>query len=156
PYNETFLDYLRAERARGRSIVLATAAPHEVADRIAAYLGLFDQVIASDGVTNLRGAIKAEALCRLFGESRFVYCGNSTIDHAIWQKAGGAVVVNPRQGVLRSANERYENVEVIGDKTKRFRAAIKASRPYQWVKNLLVFIPLLVSGSLTDTVGWVA
>ncbi len=156
PYNEALLDYLRTERARGRPIVLATAAPQEVAGRIAAHLGLFDQVIASDGVTNLRGRVKAEVLCRSFGAKRFIYAGNDSTDHAVWRESAGAVIVNARRGVRRTAQARYPVVAIIDSGTSRIRAAVKALRPYQWVKNLLTFVPLLASGALADRTAWTA
>src|SRR5690349_4708365 len=56
PYNETLLRYLRSERAKGRKIVLVTAADQEIARKIADHIGLFDDVVASDGVRNLRGS----------------------------------------------------------------------------------------------------
>ncbi len=34
------------------------------------------------------------------------------------------------------------------------RAAIRALRPHQWVKNVLVFVPLAVSGQFSDASGW--
>jgi len=156
PYNDTLLDYLRMERARGRRIALTTAAPQQVAQRIAAHLGLFDQVIASDGVTNLRGRAKAEVLRRSFGQKRFIYVGNDSTDHAVWREAAAAVIVNPHRGVLRAAKARYPNVTIIDSGASRIQAAVKALRPYQWVKNLLTFVPLLASGGLADRDAWTA
>jgi len=156
PYNDTLLDYLRRERARGRPIVLTTAAPRQVAERIAVHLGLFDQVIASDGVTKLRGRAKAEVLCRSFGQKSFIYVGNDSTDHAVWREAAAAVIVNAPRGVLRAAKARYPVVAIIDSDTSPIRGAVKALRPYQWVKNLLTFVPLLASGALTDRAAWTA
>jgi hydroxymethylpyrimidine pyrophosphatase-like HAD family hydrolase len=61
PYNQTLLDYLRDQKKAGRRIVLATAADQRVAHAIAAHLGIFDEVIASDGTINLKGDAKARA-----------------------------------------------------------------------------------------------
>lgn len=38
--------------------------------------------------------------------------------------------------------------------SRTLRAAIKALRPHQWVKNVLVFVPLVVSGQLQDAAAW--
>src|SRR5438874_758645 len=59
PYRADVLDFLTAERAKGRTIVLATAADASLARRVADHLGLFDEVLASDGATNLKGEAKA-------------------------------------------------------------------------------------------------
>jgi phosphoserine phosphatase len=51
PYNENFLAWLREQAAVGRKLVLCTASDERVARSIAAYLGIFDEVLASDGNT---------------------------------------------------------------------------------------------------------
>src|ERR1700728_1661373 len=53
PYNRPLLEYLRQQYGEGRAIYLATAADRELAERIAAHLGIFAGVLASDGATNL-------------------------------------------------------------------------------------------------------
>jgi 4-hydroxybenzoate polyprenyltransferase/phosphoserine phosphatase len=157
PYNEKLLDYLRETRARGRRIVLVTAADRRVADLIAKHLGLFDEVIASNGTDNLRGAAKAETLCRRFGSKGFIYAGNDSTDHAVWQHAAAAMLVNCASNVRRTAEQRYPVAAVIEDRPiGTMRAAVKAMRPYQWVKNVLIFVPLLASGDFTDWSGWLS
>ena len=44
PYNEPFLTFLKAERARPRRLILATGANGKIAHAIASHLGLFDHV----------------------------------------------------------------------------------------------------------------
>ena len=107
PYNADLLQYIRAQHEAGRHLVLCTAADRSIAERVAEYLDLFDEVIASDGQTNLRGGLKAEALRRRFGEGGFVYAGNDASDFPIWDSASEAVVVNARRSVLRAARSRY-------------------------------------------------
>ena len=58
PYNDALVSLLRTEKARGRRIVLTTAADHRIAAAIAEHLGVFDDIIASDGIRNLRGALE--------------------------------------------------------------------------------------------------
>src|SRR5579872_5364081 len=94
PYNKELLSFLKAERSAGRKIVLATAADSSLARRVADHIGLFDDVIASNGVDNLRGRAKADALCRRFGEKGFIYAGNDSRDYAVWKHAAGALIVN--------------------------------------------------------------
>src|SRR5690242_4703924 len=55
PYNEELLAYLREEQKKGRTLILATAADRAMALAVAAHLDLFDAVLASDGVVNLKG-----------------------------------------------------------------------------------------------------
>src|SRR5271155_2680410 len=62
PYMESFLPFLREAKATGRKLVLASAADREMVEPVAKHLGLFDEVLASDGQTNLRGDAKLKAL----------------------------------------------------------------------------------------------
>ncbi len=60
PYRAEVLELIRKERKVGRTIALVTAAERELAESIARYLDLFDEVHASDGVVSLIGAHRGE------------------------------------------------------------------------------------------------
>jgi 4-hydroxybenzoate polyprenyltransferase len=152
PYNETLLDYIRAERAKGRRIVLATAANETVAERVAAHLGVFDEVIASTATHNLKGAAKAEALVARFGASGFVYAGDSRVDLAVWRDAAAAVLVNVPRGVAARAQGPVEHA--IEDRPPRATTLLRAMRPHQWVKNLLVFVPIFTADAMGSWPSW--
>ena len=92
------LDYIRMQRAKGRRVVLTTAANEIVANRIAAHLDLFDEVIASTATHNLKGQAKADALVRRFGAGGFVYAGDTWADLPVWRQAAAAVLVNYTAG----------------------------------------------------------
>lgn len=157
PFNDKLIAYLREMRAQNRRITLVTAADQAVAEPIAKHLGFFDEVIASNGKDNLRGARKAEVLCERFGDRGFIYAGNDHTDHAVWEKAAAAIVVNAPASVQRTAESRYTIATIIEDRPMNSaRAMIKALRPYQWVKNLLVFVPLVASGDITNLSGWIS
>ena len=156
PYDPAVVDYLRQQRAQGRRLVLATAADRRVAEAVSGHLGLFDEVIASDGRENLRGHAKAARLCALFGERRFCYVGSDDSDLAVWHKAAGAVFANARRAIVHAARRRTTVEARIGTVRSRITTFIRALRPHQWSKNLLVFAPLLAAGALTDGRGWLA
>ena len=99
-YHESFLDWLTGEHARGRTLILATASDRIVAERVAAHVGMFSDVMASDNDYNLRDTKKAEALVARFGESGFGYAGNSHHDISVWNRCSQVIVVNPDSGVL--------------------------------------------------------
>jgi apolipoprotein N-acyltransferase len=103
PYHEPLLAWLRAEKNSGREIILATASDLKMAQPIAAYTGLFDEVLASDGKINLRSESKLRALTEKFGARGFDYAGNSSADFAVWRGARQAVVVNASHRVRREA-----------------------------------------------------
>ncbi len=99
-YHKEFLDWLTGERAKGRTLILATASDRIIAERVAGHVGLFSDVMASDSLFNLRGSKKAEALVSRFGEGGFSYAGNSKHDLPVWEHSGEVIVVNPERGLL--------------------------------------------------------
>ena len=103
PCNEKFLAWLHEEKKSGRKIILATASDLKMAQPVADHVGLFDEVLASDGKTNLRSENKLRALTQKFGARGFDYAGNSAADFAVWRGAREAVVVNASPAVLREA-----------------------------------------------------
>ena len=145
PYNRELVDWLRAERASGRSLWLCTAASDRPAAAIAAHVGLFDGVLASDAVTNLAGAAKAEQLVTRFGEGGFDYCGNEQRDLAVWRRARGAIVVSGGRSLERAASTQTRVLQTFPAKASPARAVIKALRPHQWAKNVLILVPLLAA-----------
>ena len=105
-YHEEFLGWLKGQHAEGRTLILCTASEKTVAKKIADHLGIFSDVMASEGVVNLAGGNKCSALVERFGEMGFAYCGNSRDDLKVWSSAGEVIVVNPSRGVLSGLGER--------------------------------------------------
>jgi apolipoprotein N-acyltransferase len=105
PYHELFLAFLREQKAAGRKLVLVTASDRDMALPVANHVGLFDEVLGSDGETNLRGANKLKVLIAKFGEHGFDYAGNSSADLAVWRGAREAIVVNASAAILNRAAE---------------------------------------------------
>ncbi|NIJ80447.1 4-hydroxybenzoate polyprenyltransferase/phosphoserine phosphatase [Xanthomonas arboricola] len=147
PYNQQVLELLRATTQRPR--VLCTASDALLVKPIADHLGLFEQVIASDGKRNLSGRNKADVLVDAFGQGNFDYAGNGSVDLHVWEKAGGAWVVNNGATLARAAAQRT-TVHAHWPAPPRARAWLKALRLHQWLKNLLVFVPLLTAHRFLD------
>ena len=141
PFNDEFLTFLRAEHARGRRIFLASAADASYVRALADALGLFEGVFASDGARNLKGAAKARVLCAAFGRGGFDYAGNATADLDVWQEAGGVVAVNVSPGLLRTVLRRFPGASIIAPRKLAARDYLRALRPHQWLKNLLLLVP---------------
>ena len=147
PYNRELLQYLEQQHAAGRPIYLATAADVALAERIAAHLGLFAGVLASDGTRNLAGKNKLAAFREQFGESgAFSYIGNATPDLPLLQSCIQPMVANPTSG-LRSAlrSAKVTPVRTFHEQISPLRAWTKALRFHQWAKNVLLFLPLLLA-----------
>lgn len=154
PYNEKLLAWLKEERAGGRRIVLCTAADRSLADAIASHLGLFDEVLASDGRTNLAGENKAEALERRYGHRGFDYAGNSTADLAVWRRARKAIVVNGARGLARKAGTLCAVEREFPPRPRSLAIWRKVLRAHQWLKNILLFMPLVAAHRIADVEGW--
>ncbi|HEY8005377.1 MAG TPA: UbiA family prenyltransferase [Methylocella sp.] len=154
PYNDAVLDYLRAQRAAGRCLVLATAADALVARAIADQLGLFDAVLCSDGVHNLKGDAKALALIQRFGIRGFDYVGNARSDLPIWKAARRAIVVNAPDSVGNTLRGSMPVDAVFDDRVPLVHSIFKAMRPHQWSKNLLVFVPMIMAHAVTNLDAW--
>ena len=152
PYNEALLTYLRQERATGRRIVLATAANEAVAAVVAGHLGVFDEVIASSATHNLKGRAKAAALVARFGRGGFAYAGDHHADLAVWAEAGAAVLVDVAPAIAARVAVPVECR--IAAQPPLLPSLLRGMRPHQWVKNLLVFVPILTSNALLDGPSW--
>lgn len=124
PWRTEFIDDLRRQRAEGRSLILATGADERIAHAVAAHWKIFDLVLASDGSVNLCGEAKRRCLVERFGEKGFDYAAaGDRGDGAVWKSARRAIVVKqePRAWAAR-------------------RGALRLG---QWIKNLLVFVPVI-------------
>jgi 4-hydroxybenzoate polyprenyltransferase len=152
PYRTAVLDYLRAEHDKGRSIVLATASDERLAGQVADHLKLFEMVLASDDTTNLSGERKRARLVGQFGEKGFDYAGNESRDLAAWSSARKAIVVAANPRLIRAVARVAEFETSFEDRGASLSEYLSALRPQQWLKNVLVFVPLLAAHLFIDPV----
>ncbi|WP_159602861.1 UbiA family prenyltransferase [Hydrogenophaga sp. PBL-H3] len=154
PYHERFVQYLREEHARGRSLVLASAADARIVREVAAHLKLFDDTLGTnaraDGVNlsrgNKRDAIAAHA--QAHGHSTWAYAGNSADDIAVWQGSAQAVAVNAPARVISALKQVHPQARVFEREPLHLKTVLRAIRLKQWSKNALLFLPLLASHRL--------
>ena len=119
PLHERFVAWLREQRAAGRRVVLATAADRVLAEALAARVGVFDHVLASDGRRNLKGRRKLAAIRGDAGGAPFDYCGNGPEDVAIFAAARRAVLVGASPRVQRAAQSQAEVTAVFEPRPTR-------------------------------------
>ncbi|KEO53960.1 UbiA family prenyltransferase [Thioclava indica] len=135
-------------KEEGREVVLASASDETQVKTLAAAHDLSERVFASDGQTNLKGEAKAQALVSVYGEKGFDYAGNEATDMAIWTHADRAYVV----GEVAAVKPLPKVTELEGGWS--WRGLLKAIRPHQWVKNVLLLLPLIASHRFDlDTLG---
>lgn len=149
PYNRELLQYLEQQHANGRPIYLATAADRALANRVAAHVGLFTGVFASDGSHNLAGENKLAAFQESFPLG-FCYIGNANADlpllSACWAAGAEVLVANPTAGLLSGLRARkITPTRSFVERSSPLKAWLKAIRLHQWAKNVLLFLPLLLA-----------
>lgn len=148
PVNPDMRKLASESRLDGREIVLASASYIPLVAQLAREHGLSERVFASDGQVNLKGAAKAKALTDAFGECGFDYAGNEEVDRAIWEKSEVAVMVGDHGNIEKSLTAAGKTV-IKFDGGWRKRDLIKGLRPHQWVKNLLLFMPVVAAHEFT-------
>ncbi len=147
PLRDEVMALIAGARAEGRPVILATAADRSHAQAVADHLGLFDDVLSTEG-QNLASHAKARALVDRYGEKGFDYVGDSKADVAIWAVARKAYVVAATRDLARRLKRGGIAAEALGPAPKVLRPLAKALRPHQWLKNLLVLLPPLAGHQL--------
>jgi 4-hydroxybenzoate polyprenyltransferase len=143
PYNQDVLDYIKATKAGGTQTVLATASDKKFAEAIAEHLGIFDEVIASDGKTNLTGSNKLKVLQSKY--PAFDYIGNEVRDRKIWRGSQNSIIVAKSEPHAKRIGGDIKFTKILINKVSTTKNIIKALRTHQWVKNILLFVPLFLS-----------
>jgi 4-hydroxybenzoate polyprenyltransferase len=151
PYNQGVLLWIQQKKTEGHLIILATASHERYAKKIVEHLGVFDDYIASSEQVNLKGHHKAQALIGRYGDKQFEYLGNDESDLAIWVHSSKAHVVSSSSSFIQKIASQAALGECFSTEKKSFFRALKRElRLYQWVKNSLIFLPLLAAHKVTD------
>lgn len=152
PYNPAVLELIKTAKNENRLIVLATASHYTLAEKIAEHLQLFDLVLATNEERNLTAESKRDLLIEHFGESGFDYVGNSLDDISVWSAARHAYVVDPERGVLRKAQAMGNVKQTLLSSVVPLKSWVSAIRIHQWMKNALIFVPLLAAHQVMNPI----
>jgi len=133
-----------AARRDGRTVHLASGSDHRLVEAVARRLDLPGEHFGSDRSRNLAETTKAQVLIDRFGSGGFDYAGNSAADLPAWGAARRAIAVEPGPGLRRRLDAMGKPLQILGDRSGA-GALWRELRPQQWVKNLLLFLPLLVA-----------
>lgn len=145
PIREEVAAYLKEQSQRGRSVVLASASHHSLVSGVAQQLGFVDRIIASDQGTNCKGAAKAKAIAAHLGDQRWEYVGDSKADIAVWRHAARAVCVASKESFARRVKSEFPDAHVLSVQHYSAHTFARALRIHQWLKNLLVFLPVILA-----------
>ena len=152
PYDAEVLAYAQTSAAIGRKVALVTAADQNIADRVAAHLGIFIEAKGSDGMHNLGGRNKAKWLAEQFPEG-YEYIGDHPVDVPVWQGATHATSAGRhgerlhRQHLSAHASAQFLPYGGIVGNSK-IKTWLSAMRVHQWSKNLLLLVPFIMAGKL--------
>jgi 4-hydroxybenzoate polyprenyltransferase/phosphoserine phosphatase len=151
PYHDQLLDLIREHKAAGGRVCLVTAADQTMADAVARHVGLFDEVEGSSPLNNLKGEEKGRFLASRFGRD-FLYAGDNKSDLNIWRSCLGAILVGPAHRFRTQLERDGTNIVAEFPPTRtKAHTFVNMLRLHQWLKNTIIFAPLLLSHSLGNT-----
>ncbi|MFL6664923.1 MAG: UbiA family prenyltransferase [Rhizobacter sp.] len=148
PLNDDIVTLVRAANDEGRKVILATASHQRLADGLATHLQLFTEVVATRDGVDMTGRKKAAWLVSQYGERGFDYAGNARADLPVWSVSRSATVVSSSPSLIEAARKIAQVDRVIPIVKPRLSAYVRAMRLHQWLKNLLLLVPLLAAHRL--------
>lgn len=148
PLNPDVMQLIEGAREAGRAVYLVSASDQRQVQAVANRVGLFDKAIGSDAQHNLSGQAKADWLVSEFGAGGFDYVGDAAVDLPVWQQARQAITVAADarlRGRVEALGAQVTHIGAALSGAQRARSHLKAMRPHQWLKNMLVFVPALAA-----------
>ena len=155
PYRPELLRFLKREKSFRRRLVLITGSDQAFADRVNEHLHLFDEVIGSRPGVNLIAHNKRDELVKRYGKKGFVYIGDSAHDVPVWEEAAAGIAIGCSR--YRINRLRSKGLRLTGrkDKSSKLLSLLRALRCHHWVKNVLVFLPIILAGQFANVRDWV-
>jgi 3-deoxy-D-manno-octulosonate 8-phosphate phosphatase KdsC-like HAD superfamily phosphatase len=145
PLNESVVSYLQERSESGSSIVLASASHTSLVAKVGERLGFISCVIGSDESVNCKGARKAEAIVAHLGDVPWEYVGDSRADLSVWRRASSVVCVTDSARFSELVRRQFPKVTFIQKGRWSAATLARALRVHQWLKNALVFLPLILA-----------
>jgi 4-hydroxybenzoate polyprenyltransferase/3-deoxy-D-manno-octulosonate 8-phosphate phosphatase KdsC-like HAD superfamily phosphatase len=145
PINESVVSYLQERSESGSSIVLASASHTSLVAKVGERLGFVSRVIGSDESVNCKGSRKAEAIVAQLGDVQWEYVGDSRADLDVWRRAASVVCVSDSIRFAEQVRREFPKVTFLEKGRWNTATLAKALRVHQWLKNALVFLPLLLA-----------
>lgn len=149
PYCESLLAFLRREKERGRRIILAAAVDKLIVEGISMHLGVFDEVLATDAGYGANSREKLAAIQEMVG-GEFVYAGDSRADIPIWNASKSAILVGASSRVAAFVRRKIPIEHEFAHEGASVGIWLRAIRVHQWLKNLLLFVPMVTAFSFLE------
>jgi len=146
PIHAEVIRYIANQHQQGIRIVLATASLLEVAIEIQKHFPFIDECLGSTDLINLKGERKSAAIVDHAQGFPFGYIGNDHSDFPIWNRAQEVIYVGSSSSITSRLLRDYPLVTIIDPgESSGLIDLFKEMRIYQWIKNILVFIPALLA-----------
>jgi 4-hydroxybenzoate polyprenyltransferase len=145
PYDEAVLARIRKAKSEGRPIYLASASNQRLVEAVADHVGLFSASFASVEMDNLPTESQTRRFEIEFGERGYDYIGKDAADLQVWAKAAQAIAIRAPAAVTRHLAQQGIEVEHLPAEPPTWRTWVKLFRVHQYVKNALVFVPLILA-----------
>jgi 4-hydroxybenzoate polyprenyltransferase len=146
PLHEPLLHYLRGEAEQGRRIYLVHGGERALAEEIAGHLGLFSGVVEAPPAPSAAGSA---------GVAAFAYAGQGGSEaRAAWARAGERIAVNAGARTRARLRAGDSPPRLLDDRPPWPRTLARALRVHQWVKNFLIFVPMLTAHEVFNLALW--
>ncbi|MBF0442670.1 MAG: UbiA family prenyltransferase [Oligoflexales bacterium] len=155
PYNQELMTFLRKEYESGRKLIIVSSYPLSFIRRIGEYLGIFYGVLASTSYDRITSKVMDLRLSQEYPDGNYAYVGSHKRDLRLFQKSRESYAVDPSYFFRRLISENSNIKTVTTGKKSVYHQILKASRPHQWVKNFLIYLPLLLSGENPDASNFI-
>ncbi len=147
PLNHEFSEFIKAEKKRGRTLILATATNKKCAEKIAEQTNLFSKVLASDETINLKSEAKL-AKIKEIANGQFAYAGNSNADLPIWNESAEIIAVATSKKLRKKLADK--RVTFFDTRKNSAKIWLKQIRATQWSKNALLFFPIFLAHRILE------
>ena len=148
PFRKSVVEFVENARNDGVYTVLVSASNERLVHKVSEFLECFDEAFGSDDKINLKGLDKAKFLANKYGVNGFDYIGDSIADIPVWKEADKVLIAGASKRVIEKISKTFPCYQCIHDLQKPKSSYFKALRPHQWLKNLLVFAPLIAAHSM--------
>lgn len=146
PVNEEVFNFLKSRKESGQPLILCTSETPETTSRLLADLNIFDQIIENCDSADLQNR---------FGGFDFI--GNSKTETSVWESASKRFVVEASDKTSTILHQNNLPVaQTFATTQSGIKDIYKSLRVYQWLKNLLVFVPIITSQQIDNAAALVS
>ena len=154
PFRKEVVDFCIKEKKKGKKIILATGAHEKIAQKVADTLGFFDGILATENI-NLKGIAKLDAIKR-DAKGPFSYVGDSISDMPIFQNSAEVIAVGKSAKWNPKCFRSPVKMRIVDTERSLANNLIQSVRPHHFIKNLLIFVPLLAAHITNSIAAWMS